>query len=42
MELYKISLKNYKSIMIYKAIRANRNKPPSLYIIILDKKIIKT
>jgi hypothetical protein len=41
-ELYKVSLENHKSIMIYKAIRANGNKPPSLYIIILNKKIIKT
>jgi hypothetical protein len=41
MELYKASPENRKSITIYKAIRINGSKLPSLYIIVPDKKIIK-
>jgi hypothetical protein len=41
-ELYKASLENHKSIMIYEVIRVDKSEPPFLYIIVLDKKIIKT
>ncbi len=40
-ELYKASPKNYKSIIIYKAIYINRSKPPPLFIIIPGKKVIE-
>jgi hypothetical protein len=41
MELYKASLENYKSVIIYKAIRVDRSKPPPLYIIVPGKKVIE-
>ncbi len=40
-ELYKASPENRKSIIIYKAIRADGSKPPLLFIIIPGKKVIK-
>jgi hypothetical protein len=41
MELYKVSLKNHKSITIYEVIHVDENKPPPLYIIIPGEKIIE-
>jgi hypothetical protein len=40
-ELYKASFENRKFVTIYKAIRINGNKPLPLYIIVLNKKVIK-
>jgi hypothetical protein len=41
MELYKVSLENRKSIMIYKVIYVDGSKSLPPYIIVLSKKIIK-
>jgi hypothetical protein len=40
-EFYKVSPENYKSIMVYKAIRIDRSKPLPLFIIVPSKKIIE-
>jgi hypothetical protein len=40
-ELYKVSLKNRKFVIIYKVIRADGNEPLLLYIIVFSKKVIK-
>jgi hypothetical protein len=39
--MYKVSLENRKFIIVYKAIRVNGSDPPSLFIIVLNIKIIK-